>query len=101
MIIEITPIQPQPLGDAPYSLNIYVDGATSTSPTSPVYFGNSVNTPFILPNQYISLDICGVYGSWPDSTNPYFELLNFIWFDGTEIVYGPDSGINCLFFGFY
>ena len=90
VIIDITPIQPQPLGDAPYSLNIYVDGITSTSP---VYFGNSVNDPFISPDQSISLDICSVHGSWPDLANPYFELLNFVWFDGTEILYATASSI--------
>ena len=86
--------QPQDFGLGFSSIRI---GINSTS-TSKRFFGNfAAGDTTIANGNNAAFEICGVY----DPTSPnlvssskggYFDVLNFVWFQGAQYIFQPNTG---------
>ena len=86
--------QPQIFGAGFSFIRITINGTT----TPKHFFGNfAAGDTTITDGNNAAFDICGVYD--PSSSNlvsssraGYFDVLNFVWFQGAQVVSHPTSG---------
>jgi len=93
-VVEIVQAQPQEFGVGFSSARIWVNQTV----TPRVYFGDfSTGDTTIADGNNAALEICGVFDSTSSNmVNPnlsgYFDVLNFLWFQGSESLFQDTSG---------
>ena len=92
--MEIVPAQPyDEFSPGYYSIRIWINGAV----TNRVYFGNFVTHLFyVLTTDQIHLCSTTAAGASGMVNDGNYDMLNFIWFKGSEGLYVPTGGKFCL-----
>ena len=89
VIVEIVPAQPYAFTSGYYSARIWINGAV----TNRVYFGNFGTHLFYVPTtDQIHLCSTTVPGSDSIMYEGNYDMMNFIWFKGSEGLYVPTGG---------
>ena len=89
MIFEIAQVQPQEFGLGFAYARVWVNQTS----TPKVFFGDfAAGDTTIADGNNAALEICGVFDSASSSLTGYFDVLNFIWFQGSQGLFISTTG---------